>query len=428
MFEIEGGREAKFLLCICDDRAERRTARLRLIEELRKRHKSVTSVSAKNAVGQLLSVFAATVGGNEGDCVNLWGIPSMRPLVADEIFRELNFHRDTLASFGKPLLIWLTSTQVQRLAAVAADFWSRRTAVYFFDKPSAKSLLERLFAQKRNARRESPSELERSFNNILDSERALSKCLRRKTNFSVEAVDEQIKTLESSLDYLIRQCADGHQLEVVLWLWNATLIERDLRFFVSRLGPGERNVYGYVYTDRTEVILALAEEMPRILAEYASYIKDKVRQRRRANLVRFFRNVAFVRLNEVLKDIELEEVRSVHTLPVLSDHVLREEDLAWYERPENEDAGSQAVYDLESWLSGYSSAQPKYFSLDETRMLKVLYSESSDPQDVAEALGLTLRETRKRMAALEERVRMYLSGEWLTPAKRSTSSVERQTH
>jgi hypothetical protein len=417
LFEIEGGPEAKFLLCVCDDRADRRRARRRLIEALCSRGKKVTSISAKNATGRLLAAYTALAQGSKADCINLWGIPSMRSSAADQIFEELNFHRDTLASFGVPLLVWLTSAQLQRLASIAPDFWSRRTAVYLFDKPSAKNLLQRLFASNKSTARKRPSEIERSFDEILVSEKDLSRCIKREENFSLEAADEQIKKLESNLDYLIRQCSQGRQLDVTLWLWSATQIERDLRFFVNRLQPEERNIYAYVYTDRTEVILALAEEMPRILSEYAGSIKEKVRQGRRANLVKFFRNIAFARLNEVLRDIETEEVRSVHTLPVLPDDVLKDDDLASYERPEEEDASSQAVYDLESWLSGYSSNEPKYFSPEEVLMLKVLYSESSDPRDVAKIADLSIRETKKRIARLEEKVRLYLSGEWLISPK-----------
>jgi len=429
LFEIEGEEGAKFLLCICDDRAVRRTARKRLIEELREHGKVVTSISAKKASGSLLSTFTEAVRIRDGDCINLWGIPGMRSAAASQIFEELNFHRDTLASFSKPLLVWITSSQAQRLASTAPDFWSRRTAVYFFDNPSAQDLLRRLFARKASVKTKQPSQIEKSFTEILSSEKNLSRCLRRKQQFTPEAADEHIRKLDASLDYLSRQCAAGRQLEVTLWLWNAAAVESFLRFFVNRLEPVERNVYDYVYTDRSEVILQLAEEMPKVLTDYAASVKDKVRQKRRADILKFFMNAAITKLNSVLQDIHLQESRSVHRLPELSDEVLSKEDLAWYERPEKDDPESQAVYDLESWLSGYSTERPKYFSDDEARILKVLYSDSNEPTDVAEIMNLPVQKARQRISELREKVQLYLSGEWLnTNRLASRRSGDKNVH
>ena len=375
-----------------------------------------------------MSAFANLATDEDVACVNLWGIPSMRASSADQLFSELNFHRDTIASFGLPLLVWLTNSQVQRLASRAPDFWSRRTAVYFFNKPSARELLERLFSRATGVKKKPLSDIEEAFAEILASEKALGKCLKRSQHFSVELADEQIKKLESNLDYLIGQCHNKRQLEVALWLWNSTQMEGQLQFFVKSLQPEDRNVYEYLYTDRSEVILYLAEQMPGVLNEYAQSVKEKVRLRKRANLLTIFKSVAFTRLGEVLNEIALRERRSVHTLPVWSDDVLE------YETIESGDDVGPAVYDLESWLSGYSTKQPAFFSVEEARILKALYSISSDPDDIAAALGLSMRETKKRIAQLQTRVELYLAGEWLTSHKvkpqrsaRSPQRVARRT-
>jgi hypothetical protein len=330
----------------------------------------------------------------------------MRSFAVEHVFSELNFHRYTLASLGLPLLVWLTSLQVQKLASTAPDFWSRRTAVYFFSKPSTKRLLEKLFARDRKGRVAPPSDVESAFAKILDSEKKLSRCLKKSQDFSVEAADAQIKNLESNLDHLTQQCKNGRQIEVALWLWNTTHVERNLRFFVDGLEPGARDVYGYVYTDRSEVILYLAERMPQILPDYGKSVRDRVRQRKRANLLSLFRKVAFDRMNEVLAEIDEHERRSVHTLPVVSDEILDD-----YEAVEILGESSQATYELESWLSGYGAKQPDYFSAAEARLLKALYSESSDPETIASEVGLSVREIKRCIVKLEAKVRLYLAGE-----------------
>jgi len=416
LFEIEGGREAKFLLCVCDDRLERRNVRRSLIRELKQSKKRVVSISAKNAAGRLLNSFAPLRGRGEADCVDLWGIPSMGSSRAEQVFVELNFHRDTLASIGLPLLVWLTSPQVQKLASTAPDFWSRRTAVYFFSKPSTKHLLEKLFSRGRKGKVARPSDVECAFGEILSAEKQLGKCLRKSQHFSVEAVDAQIKNLESNLGKLAQQCNEGRQIEVALWLWNTTHVERQLLYFVDALEPGAKDVYGYVYTDRSEVILYLAERMPQILADYGKSVRDRVRQRKRANLLILFRNAAFNRMNEVLSEIEKHERMSVHTLPVWSDETLDE-------AVDIEGESSQATYELESWLSGYSAKQPDYFSAAEARMLKALYSESSDPETIASEMGLSVTETKRHIATLEAKVRLYLAGERLNLSPPQTTST-----
>jgi hypothetical protein len=417
LFEIEGGKEAKFLLCVCDDRLDRRTVRRNLIRGLRRGKKTVVSISAKNAAGRLLNSFSSVRGSDTVDCIDLWGIPSMKPTAAERVYAELNFHRDALASLGLPLLVWLTSAQVQKLASTAPDFWSRRTAVYFFNKPSTKELLERLFARDKRGKGAPPSDVESALLEILGSEKKLSRCLRKSQHFSVEAADAQIKILESSLDHLIQQCKKGRQIEVALWLWNATHVERSLRFFVNGLKePGMKDVYGYVYTDRSEVILYLAERMPEILAEYGKSVRKKVRQRKRANLVILFKDIAFDRMNEVLAEIEQHEERSVHTLPVWSYEILDD-----YAGVQVVGESSQETYELESWLSGYSAKRPDYFSASEARMLKALYSESSDPEAIASDVGLSVKETTRRVAELEAKVRLYLAGKRLTLPQTQTA-------
>lgn len=411
LFEIEGTKEAKFLLCVCDDRIERRKVRRALFEALGRTGKKVRSVSARDAVGQLLGFLLVIRRRllSDVDCINLWGIPSMRPSSSEQIFSELNFHRDTIASLEVPLLVWLTSSQTRALASKAPDFWSRRTGVYSFNKPTTKELLGKLFSRHKAADHTEPTDIETAFSEILASENKLSRYFRKGHQFSVEAADEQLSLLESNLDYLIQQCKKERQIEVALWLWNTTRVDGYLRYFMKSLEPHDRDVYGYVYTDRSEVILYLAEAMPQLLMEYAKTVRDRVRQRRRANLLSFFKSVTFAKMNEVLAEIEERERRSVHTRPAWADEIHDE-----YEVVEREGETNQAVYDLESWLSGYGAKQPDYFSGDEARMLKILYSESSDPAQVATAMKLSVREVKKRMAKLEGRVRLYFASEWLT--------------
>lgn len=415
LFEIESGREAKFLLCVCDDRDLRREVRKQLTAALHARMMKVASISARNIGANLLSTFSAIPQRLEATCINLWGLPSMRVAKADQIFAQLNFHRDALTSFSLPILVWLNSIQVQRLASKAPDFWSRRTAVYFFDKPSARKLMERLFARDKRAVQTPPSKIARAFEDILSSEKKLGNCVKRDKQFSVEEADHQITALESNLEYLITRCREGEQLNVAIWLWNSSELDSRLLEFVNSMEPEIKNTYEYVYTDRAELMLSLALQMPKILEQYGKSVREKVRQRRRANILKFFESAALKELRDVLTEISARESRALHVIPALVNQAWPELDLPDYEAPMYEEA-TNAAYDLECWLSGYGGKLPQPFSHEDGRLLKALYSESSDPEDIAPNFGLTVKEIRKRIQRLKEKVEGYLSGKWLAPS------------
>ena len=405
LFEIQEGREAKFLLCVCDDRDDRREVRQRLISRLRTREKKIVSVPARKVTGKLLASLLDLPDRQEIDCINLWGIPGMKASATDQIFSELNFHRDAITSLSVPLLVWLSSAQVQRLAAVAPDFWSRRTAVYVFNKPSTTNLLARLFSRKSAPEGNTTSDIADAFEETLKAEKALASCLRRKGHFSVEAADEHIKRLQSSLEYLVRQCGNKRQLEVALWLWNATQLEGVLYRFVRSMAPADKNVYGEVYNDRTELVLYMAEQMPNLLEGYGKLVEEKVRQGKRANLVSFAKQIANKKISGMLHDTWRRETRSVH---FLSSQWTRDYDD--YDPPIEFSVGEdKLVYELEGWLSGYDSKQPAFFSDAEAKLLKALYSDTPDPQQIALQMGIKVSEAKKRIAELEKRVRLYLA-------------------
>ena len=56
-------------------------------------------------------------------------------------------------------------------------------------------------------------------------------------------------------------------------------------------------------------------------------------------------------------------------------------------------------------------------------MLKALYSESSEPEAIASEVGLSVKETKKRISELEAKVRLYLAGERLTLPQAQAAST-----
>src|SRR6266404_6395008 len=84
LFEVQESREAKFLLCVCDDRIDRREVRRRLISQLRANEKKVVSIPARGATGKLLASFFDLPRKQDIDCINLWGIPGMKASAAEQ--------------------------------------------------------------------------------------------------------------------------------------------------------------------------------------------------------------------------------------------------------------------------------------------------------------------------------------------------------
>jgi len=159
---------------------------------------------------------------------------------------------------------------LDRLIAIAPDFWSRRSGVYYFDRGSIGDLLKKLFSRTLTDEKEWTPEptLSEAFSKVLTSEKELGRCLRHKEAFSLQKVDDVIREIRTGTSQLLEECNKGRQIEVALWLWNVSQLDQNLQLMLDNLKPDMRNRFESLYTDRNEALLHLSERMVSILEDY----------------------------------------------------------------------------------------------------------------------------------------------------------------
>jgi DNA-directed RNA polymerase specialized sigma24 family protein len=340
----------------------------------------------------------------------LSGLDRVRSTIADSILAELNFHRDALAFLKLPIVIWLNNQLLSRLPGIAPDFWSRRTAVYRFTPEPTKELLARLFSlAHKDLVAHQPSTIGKAIKDIIDAERILSKCLRTRF-FAVEEADALIAIIQDNIRVLRNEGESGRQIDIAMHLWNIGQVDKQVERFVKELNASDRNIFEYVYTDRNEALLHVAQETQTLLTRYLDELPVCIQKRRRPTLVGLFYGVAIDRLNQIARDLESSVGVSIDQLePWLADvdHQNDDDDPRGPQDTVESAIGAQASYELESWLRGYNDHLPAIFSESEGKLLKALYSQLTQ-QEIAEQMGLKLSYVRKLVHELEEKVRLFL--------------------
>jgi hypothetical protein len=420
-FEIVEAPGPMVVIAVCDDPAQNALIVGHISKQLELRGRTLLIVAGRTSVSGLFKYFLnkskAAIGAISLSTLDVMGTQSV-----DRFFAELNFRRDKLISLGVPILVWLSTDLLRRFVAIAPDFWSRRSTVYYFSRSRADQLIRRLFSRTPNGdeRGGTKSLIPEALKTVLYSEDELNRCLRHRRSFSLAKADDLIKTLRSAVEDLIRECSSGKQLEVGLWLWNLSQLDYDVETMVEKLGGRERDLYQYLHTDRNEVVLHLCEETPRLLARYLDQLEQTIRQGKRVDIVSLLRSVATGKFGEMVRG--LREAMSAEIVEYTDSH-------DWPSSSGAESAGVEsrepAAYELESWLSGYSDQRPAFFSEAEGQVLKVLYTEKLTPGPLAAMLGIPPRKATAKIRYLERKVRAFLGFGPRPYSRRTTVSSRR---
>jgi hypothetical protein len=410
LFEVLTEGESKFLLVVSDDEAISRTVRETLRQEIGASNKKIGFIAADQIEGDLLRRFYEEAKAGTIDVLVLWGLDRIRTIAAESILAELNFHRDALASLKLPIVIWLNNSLLARLPSVAPDFWSRRTAIYRFTPEPTRTLLQRLFSAERKNSTAQPSVTGKATKEIVNAERLLGKCIKTRA-FAVEEADSLIRTIQDNIGILQKECDLGRQIDVGLYLWNIAQVDKAVESFIKELGVSERNIFEYLYTDRNEALLHVAQKMQLLLKQYLDELPAWIQKRKRPSLIKVIHGAAIEKLNEIAADLESSIGISIDQLePWLTDDDERSDDDE-PQGPQDTVAsafGAQASYELESWLTGYNDSRPPIFTDSEGTILKGLYSQLSI-SEIAQQMGITATRVRKLVRELEEKVRLFLA-------------------
>lgn len=408
LFELGAARTPKFLIAVSANSNRESELRAVLNQRLVSLGKNITDIPGEFLQGDMLGVLADRSKSGVSDGISISNISQMEADDVHELFADLNFHRDWLAKLNLPIIIWISSSLLDQLIALAPDFWSRRSAVYYFDGGSISELLNKLFSQVQAEEKGWSPEttLSEAFEKILSCERELGRCLRDKKSFSLVKVDDVIREIRMGVSQLIEECEKGRQIEVALWFWNVSHLDLELQEMLDSLEPERRNRFESLYTDRNEALLHLSERVISVLRDYLAQLEDNIRNKKRVNLVSRARTIATMEINRMA--LALASTLEV-SLSGLEDNEDEGEGVYWADVEEIEYSFlAKAAEDLESWLAGHSERYPPFFSKQEAQLLRLLYSRELGAGAIASELGMPQRKATEKIRFLERKVRLYL--------------------
>src|SRR5208282_1141781 len=367
-------------------------------------------VSADSLKRDLIRAVSNRTSSETVQAINIWGIDELDSTGIRQLFVQLNFHRDWLGKLNVPLVVWISTELLNQLTAVAPDFWSRRSAVYYFSERTFDDLLNRLFAKARDEGQKWAPEpvLSSAFETILSSEKQLGICLRNKKSFSITSIDNFIRKIRSGVFQLIEECREGRQIEVALWLWNLSNLDAALQEMLDNLHPERRNLFESLYTDRNEVLLSLSEKLIELLQDHLVALEEEIKHKKLVSVVSRVRATAVSKINRMA--LALASSVEIPLSSEIEEYEAYYSDLLERSRPEPKENTflAQAAEDLESWLSGHANKCPSFFSTSEAKLLRFLYSDQLKATVIADRLGISPNMARQKVRYLERKVRLYL--------------------
>jgi hypothetical protein len=394
--ELDVGQGSRFLLAVCDDDDRAAGLRTTLDKHVAAEGRIAVHVMAPLTNKSLAEAILNETKSHRLGAVHLLQAKNLPAGSANKIFGELNFQRDTLSRFEVPIIVWLYSRQVSKLASRAPDFWSRRTAIFHFDSLSIDVLLKRIFTGLPLTDNAGRDEISQALRELLSSERALNVCLSGPDNFSLSKADNMIQSLRNSAQKLSNECLIGKKIDVALWLWNASQMNEVL----ERQSGDIHNLNIPAYLDRNELLLSLAGRTGELLQNYLQQLDGRIRNKRRVSIIDLFISYATNIWRSMIQAAKKDAMQTLSIEPY--DIIEMGTNISTW--PEDIFRGNAAAH-LESWLAGDIPRKPAIFSDEEADLLKYLYN---DKEDRKAKPPIPMSRVRELLPHLQTKVRLFL--------------------
>jgi len=406
-FELTEAGSSKFLVALCDSAGLRRKLQSEIDTELARTGRTAATVLVSSTREGIYRAVLNQSRSKTVSTVHIVGFEKLPRAKQTKAFSELNFHRDTLATFGVRILIWLSPKILPRMITDAPDLWSRRGAVYHFSHTSTRSFLRRLFKQSASESQKWKPEpiLSEAFKNIFATEKALNQCLKDRNSFSLSKADRLIAKIHAGIDTLERECKRGRQIEVALWLWNLSHLDGELQDILDSLEPSQRVRYDSLYTDRNEALLYLSKKLPKILTSYRKTLAANIGTKRRISLLRRSKDVAMSQLSRMAHELSSPAQMLLPLDPDLETYL---GGIRPWTQPPDAIFLEQAATQLEEWLVGIVKTGPSFLSKEEGELLKLLYRHPGRPKLVAKLAKMPAGDVKQKLKALKRKVSLYL--------------------
>jgi len=430
IFELGETGQPKLCIGVCDNSGIRAQVETTVTSALRDAGTDVQAIFLSSGDVDLVELLRRRKNGKKNAVFVVHGLGNMGTRALLEFLGNLNFRRDLLFELVSPILVWVTSRVLPVMVARAPDFWSRRTATYYFTQATVRELLVRLFGKK-GVPSASIDAVSAGVQKILVTEGELNKLIRGPSRGTPPEVKHLVLVIKEGLETLLGECRQGRKFQVALTLWTLTRIDEELYKTVRQVPRRAAAPYASLYEDRNEILLGISERITDLLERYRRRVDASVERSRHVSLLGMFFGAANRLIQHWWEKREAHEGRFVpemfsteeiwepgdvwdagkhHGAGFERDWEVAKRQAAVSVEPRDmeEQFSARAAEEIRAWLEGESDHLPKVFSEEEGQLLRVMYEGSFDPTHVARKIGRPVPEVKRLIEALKGKVHAFL--------------------
>lgn len=404
VFELSEAVEAKFCIGVCDDFARREGLTKSIQEQLTPLQIETLVIKLRSGMTDLVESLRQRTKAKKKQVAVVYGFEDMEEDSLNVTLSYFNFKRDILLSLQIPILFWVSNTILNRMVAKAPDFWSRRTVTHYFTSQTVTELLTRLFEHEAKQIKTN-GKVFQVLRRVFSHERELEQILQHSKEISPVDIHRLMSEINLGITDLITECHMSNAFEVSFRLWVLADIDRWLKRMAQNISRYDAP-FALLYEERMEILLGVADKMTKILENYQSNLEPRVREGRKVNLLGYF--IAYV---------EAETQRVFETLTKdkdIKDRMLATDSEELAEREQKlqgsmmRDFQQKAADELLLWIELKEGKLPAIFSVEEGKILRLLFRGKRRPAAISKALGVSEEEAMAKIDKLKTKVLLFI--------------------
>ena len=402
IFELSDTGESKFCFAVCDDEELRREMTEVIAAELLQQGIQTTvfdyqSRTRNNRQIDIVEFLLSRLRASTRQIVIISGLARLNRRTLGRILSELNFKRDILIERRIPILFWVSDSLLRDIVSKAPDFWSRRSATFYFTRSPVKDLLARLFGknERRSTANANNGRISSVLQKIFSAERELNLLLHSSKPPSPLVIDKLVREIKFAVQSLISECERNSSFLITYTLWKLTRVDQWLYHTFSRSTGDLHSKFREMYDERMDMILDVSNRIVRILKGYSTSLIELAAKRKEIQLLHYFDQFVSHQVERMYtrieRDVELEESTDPSDLEEMYaiGHEIEEENRA------------AAVREIKKWLESEDTLRPALFSKEEENLLRLLYRGSRNVHEIAKMLEVSTRTVDKRIQNLK---------------------------
>lgn len=398
IFELSDAGQPKICIAVCDSREKRKRLTQNILANLDKENVKADVFLFDASLVDVVARLQEHLRSRKIDVAVFDGLENLEEKTTEFVLAKLNFRRDILAGLNVSILLWVTNSLLKLLIARAPDFWSRRTATYFFNRVEVKEYLKGIFGQESIADDQALTnrKISRALRMVLSNEAEINKLVKASKCVSPLQIDKLARAINMGVESLIHDSNDGKNFIVTMKLWNLAELDEQVYEYLAIQRVDRNRFYDY----RTSAFYEVAEQITSILDSYKKSILPRVNKQQAVALLSSLEESVIYSAKKIIRQVALEEYKGrqslYHKAVVYSSVTIDEE--VFYE-------GAKALTDC---LASDAMELPGFFDESDAMLLRILYNETKNVTVIARKLKISEAKTKKRLAELKAKVCAFL--------------------